>query len=345
MAYILEREIAQQPEIIRAFLDDQLENARKIANDLRGKFTYVLIAARGSSDNAARYAQYLFGIHHGLQVALATPSLFTMYGKPPDLTGALVVGISQSGQSPDIVAVLAEARRQGRPTLSITNDPTSPLAQESSWVLTLNTGEEKAVAATKTYTTSLAALALLSCVIEKDTRNLDLLHQVPERMQATLDGLKEAMAHVERYRYIAQCSVVGRGLNYSTSFETALKIKELTSVVAEPYSSADYRHGPIATAQRGSPVILIAPRGSIYKDMHALIGELKERQAELLIVSDDPQALELATLALPFAPGLPEWLTPLAAVLPGQRFAMQLTLEKGLNPDQPEGLHKVTSTL
>jgi glucosamine--fructose-6-phosphate aminotransferase (isomerizing) len=134
-------------------------------------------------------------------------------------------------------------------------------------------------------------------------------------------------------------------LNYSTSFETALKIKELTSVVAEPYSSADYRHGPIATAQRGSPVILIAPRGSVYQDMHSLIGELIQRQAELLIVSDDPQALAAANLALPFAPGLPEWLTPLLAVLPGQRFAMQLTLEKGLNPDQPEGLHKVTETL
>ncbi len=164
-------------------------------------------------------------------------------------------------------------------------------------------------------------------------------------MQNTLDGLQSAMTHVERYRYVNQLAVVGRGLNYCTSFETALKIKELSYVVAEPYSSADYRHGPIATALRGFPVILIAPKGSIYQDMHALIGELKQRQAELLIVSDDPQALQLANLALPFAPGLPEWLTPLVAVLPGQRFAMQLTLEKGLNPDQPEGLHKVTETL
>jgi glutamine---fructose-6-phosphate transaminase (isomerizing) len=345
MASILEREISQQPEVIQQFLQDQLNNAREIARDLRGKFSYVLIAARGSSDNAARYAQYLFGIQQGLQVALATPSIFTMYSKTIDLSGALVIGISQSGQSPDIVSVLAEAKKQNRPTLAITNDSTSPLAQTADNILALNTGVEKAVAATKTYTTSLAALALLSCTMAEDSQHLELLRQVPALMQSTLDGLKPAMEHVERYRYIDQCTVVGRGLNYSTAFETALKIKELTYVAAEPYSSADFRHGPIATARRGFPVILIAPRGSIYQDMHTLFGELKQRQAELLIVSDDPEALKEAALPLPFAAGMPEWLTPLVAVLPGQRFAMQLTLEKGLNPDQPEGLHKITETL
>lgn len=153
------------------------------------------------------------------------------------------------------------------------------------------------------------------------------------------------MKRVERYRYIEQCAVIGRGLNYGTAFEVALKIKELTYTVAEPYSSADFRHGPIATARRGFPVILILPKGSVYGDMHTLIGELHERQAELLIISDDAQALENAHLALPIPAGMPEWLTPLVAVLPGQRFALQLTLERGLNPDQPEGLHKVTETL
>lgn len=345
MASILEREISEQPEVIEHFLADQLHNARAIARSLRGKFSYILIAARGSSDNAARYAQYLFGIQHGLQVALATPSIFTMYNKTIDLTGALVIGISQSGQSPDIVSVLAEAKKQGRPTLAITNDSASPIAQTADCILPINTGPEKAVAATKTYTTSLAALALISCAMEDGAQPIELLRQVPDKMQTTLDGLKPAMAHVERYRYIDQCTVVGRGLNYSTAFETALKIKELSYVAAEPYSSADFRHGPIATARRGFPVIIIAPRGSVYQDMRALFGELTQRQAELLIVSDDPEALAESTLPLPFASGLPEWLTPLVAVLPGQRFAMQLTLEKGFNPDQPEGLHKVTETL
>ncbi len=153
------------------------------------------------------------------------------------------------------------------------------------------------------------------------------------------------MQHVERYRYMEQCAVIGRGLNYATAFETALKIKELTSVVAEPYSSADFRHGPIATATPGFPVFVVAPRGSVFQDIHALIAELQHRRAELLVISDDEQALNAAALALPFASGLPEWLTPLVAVLPGQRFALQLTIEKGLDPDKPEGLMKVTETL
>jgi len=345
MPSILEREIFEQPDIIQAFLQSEAENARRIARELSGRFNYMLIAARGSSDNAARYAQYLFGLHHRIQVALATPSLFTMYGTPPELSGALVVGISQSGQSPDIVSVLVEGKKQGRPTLAITNDATSPLAKTADYILPLNTGREMAVAATKTYTTSLAALALLSCSLIDTPQNMEALRQVPEQMRQTLNCLGEAMQHVERYRYMDQCDVIGRGLNYATAFETALKIKELTQVVAEPYSSADFRHGPIATATPGFPVIVIAPKGAIFQDTHALIDELRRRRAEVLVISDDQQALDSAVLALPFAPGLPEWLTPLVAVVPGQRFAMQLTLEKGFDPDKPEGLLKVTETL
>lgn len=345
MSSILEREILEQPEMVRSFLRNEEANARKIADQLRDRFGYILIAARGTSDNAARYAQYLFGLHQNIQVALATPSLFTMYQSAPNLAGALVVGISQSGQSPDIVAVLAEGRKQGRPTLAITNDSNSPLAKMADYILPLGTGVEKAVAATKTYTTSLAALALLSCCLGDDKSNLEALHAMPELMQRTIEVLQPAMQHVERYRYINQCAVIGRGLNYATAFEVALKIKELTRVVAEPYSSADFRHGPIATAQPGFPVIVIAPKGAIFQDMNSLIQELQSRKAELLVISDDQELLDVANLALPFSPGSPEWLTPLVAILPGQNFAMRLTTEKGLNPDHPEGLHKITETL
>ncbi len=345
MAPILEREILQQPEVVRNFLLSEGTNAQDIARKLRDRFRYVLIAARGSSDNAARYAQYLFGLQLHLQVALATPSLFTMYGTPPDLSEALVIGISQSGQSPDIVSVLAEARKQRRPTLAITNTANAPLSQTADYILPLNAGKEEAVAATKTYTASLAALALFSCALQENAQNLERLQSIPDQMQVTLEGLAPALSHVERYRYINQCAVIGRGLNYGTAFEVALKIKELTSVVAEPYSSADFRHGPIATAQPGFPVVVIAPRGAIYQDTRALINELQRRHTELLVISDDAQILAAANLALPFPAGLPEWLTPLVAVLPGQRFALQLTLEKNLNPDQPEGLRKITETL
>lgn len=345
MMPILEREIYEQPEIIRAFIQTEEQNARRIAAELRGRFHYILIAGRGSSDNAARYAQYLFGVHHRVQVALATPSLFTMYGAVPDMSGALVIGISQSGQSPDIVSVLAEGKKQGRPTLAITNEAASPLARAADFILPLSTGIEKAIAATKTYTTSLAALALLSCCLSENADHLAALRAIPDYIQRTLDGLAPSLRHAERYRYIEQTAVISRGLNYATAFEVALKIKELTQVVAEPYSSADFLHGPIATAQPGFPVVVIATRGAVFQNIRSLIDELRQRRAELLVISDDSQALEAANLALPFPAGIPEWLTPLVAVVPGQCFAMRLTIEKGLNPDQPEGLRKVTETL
>ena len=165
---ILEQEIKEQPFVVQRLLDRERPAAERLAADLRGKFGYVLIAARGTSDNAARYAQYLFGTHNQLQVALATPSLFTSYHTPPSLTGALVIGISQSGRSPDIISVVEEGKRQGRPTLVITNDPQSPLALAADHVINLDAGTERAVAATKTYTSSLAALALISVSLAKD---------------------------------------------------------------------------------------------------------------------------------------------------------------------------------
>jgi glucosamine--fructose-6-phosphate aminotransferase (isomerizing) len=341
----LESEILQQPEVISTLLSDERDNVREMVKEIRGKFNYVLIAARGTSDNAARYAQYLLGAHNHIQVALATPSLFSIYQSAPDLTGALVLGISQSGQSPDIVSVLAEANRQDRPTIAITNDTQSPLAQASQYAIPLHASPEKAVAATKSYTSSLAALALLSCCLEDSTPRFEDLQRVPEVMRHTITLLQESLRRVERYRYMNQCSVIGRGYNYATAFEIALKIKELTRVVAEPYSSADFRHGPIATVSRSFPVILVSPKGQVHSDMLDLVTRLKTLEAELLVISEDEKMLEKAHFPLPIAAGVPEWLSPLVAVLPGQLFAMHLTMAKGLNVDQPEGLTKVTETL
>lgn len=342
---ILYKEIHQQPAVISDLLTAESKNVAQIANTIRGKFKYVVIAARGTSDNAARYAQYLFGVHNQLQVALATPSLFTLYDTPPNLEGALVVGISQSGQSPDIVSVLAEGKRQGCPTLAITNETASPLAQTAHHVIPLHAGAEKAVAATKTYTSSLAALALLSCYLQEGDDRLEQLHQIPQIMQTALANLNAVIGRTERYRYMEHCAVIGRGFNYSTAFEIALKVKELTRVVAEPYSSADFRHGPIATVTQGFPLIMVAPAGAVSKDMADLIVHLKRLNAEMILISDDEQLLDGARLGLGIPPGLSEWLTPLVSVLPGQLFALNLALARGLSPDHPEGLHKVTETL
>jgi glutamine---fructose-6-phosphate transaminase (isomerizing) len=341
---LLESEILEQPDVIAQVIENELETVRQMTAQLKGKFKYVLIAARGTSDNAARYAQYLFGSHNQLQVGLATPSLFTLYDSVPDMSEALIIGISQSGQSPDIVSVLAEGQRQGRPTISITNDASSPLAQASDYVIPLHAAPERSVAATKSYTSSLAALALFSCCLADIPDLLEDLRRVPAYMRHTFQGLQHSLEHVERYRYMHHCAVIGRGYNYSTAFEISLKVKELTRTVAEPYSSADFRHGPIATVYRGFPVILIAPRGAIFMDVKELLDRLHSLQAETLIISDEAEVLDIAHLPLPIPAGLPEWLTPLVAVLPGQLFALNLTIQKGLDPDDPEGLTKVTET-
>jgi glucosamine--fructose-6-phosphate aminotransferase (isomerizing) len=343
---IMESEILEQPAVITRLLERETENVSRVAANLRGRFDYVVIAARGTSDNAARYAKYLLGAHNQLPVALATPSLFTMYQQPPKLDGALVIGISQSGQSPDIVSVVAEGARQSRPTLAITNDPKSPLAQTAEHCIPLHAGAERAVAATKTYTASLASLALFSVFLADDAGDrMNELHRLPERLSQTLAGLMPLLPRVERYRYISHCVVIGRGYNYATSFEIALKVKELTRVVAEPYSSADFRHGPIALVDEGFPVILVAPQGAVFSDICDLITELGHLGAEQLIITEDARMLEEADLALPLPAEVPEWLTPLVAVLPGQLFAMTLAQVRGLDPDQPVGLSKVTETL
>ena len=150
---------------------------------------------------------------------------------------------------------------------------------------------------------------------------------------------------VERYCYMDSCAVIGRGYNYATAFELALKLKELTYIMVSAYSSADFRHGPFATVSEGLPVIMVMPSGAIFDDMHDLAGELRRRGAELLVISESPQALALAKTPLPMATPLPEWLSPFVAILPGQLMALHLALSKGLNPDVPRGLHKVTKTL
>lgn len=344
MTTYLEQEIAEQPEAVARLLDREAERAARIVAGLP-TFSYALIAARGTSDHAATYATYAWAALAGFPVALATPSLHTLYHAPPRLRDALVVGISQSGQSPDIVAVLEEGRRQGRPTLAITNDGASPLAAAADHVIELHAGAERSVAATKTYTAQLAAMAMLAVIWGGDRERAAELAELPEAMAATLAGLSAVAARAERYRYIQQCLVLGRGYNYATAFELALKLKELTYAMADAYSSADFRHGPVATVSDGLPVILAMPSGAALPDMREMAADLKARGAELLVISDDEAALAEATTPLPLPAGIPEWLSPLAAILPGQRLALHLALARGLDVDQPRGLNKVTKTL
>ena len=344
MTSLLEQEIQSQPEVLARLLDREMRHISQIAAQLPS-FDYVLIAARGSSDHAATYAKYAWTSLGGYPVALAAPSLLTMYRTAPRLASALVVGISQSGQSPDILAVLEEGKRQGRPTLAITNDGASPLATLADHVIELHAGTEQSVAATKTYTAQLAVMAMFAAALSGDARHMDALQQLPAAIEATLQLSASIARQVERYRYMDRCIVIGRGYNYATSFELALKLKELTYVMAISYSSADFRHGPIATIESGLPVFLVMPTGATCADMLELAQDLRQRGAELLVISESQDALALARTALPIPPGIPEWLSPWTAIIPGQLVALHLALSKGLNPDVPRGLQKVTRTL
>ncbi|MEW6240780.1 MAG: SIS domain-containing protein [Chloroflexota bacterium] len=339
-------EIMEQPGRIRSLLASQKRTVEKIAASIRARdIAYVFLVARGTSDNAGRYANYLWGARNGLPLALATPSLFTYYRRPPRLKNALVVGISQSGQSPNIVSVLEEGRRQDCMTLAITNEPQSPLADSSDFVLDIQAGTEKAVAATKTYTSELVMIAMLSAALNADEAGWKELGRVAKWMEQTLTQDAFIAQAAQRYRYMRQCVVLGRGFNYATAFEWALKLKELTYVEAEPYSSADFQHGPIAMIESGFPVMAVAPRGKVFESLLDVLAHLrKDFLAELLVVSNARKALSLAQIPFTIPDDVPEWLSPLVCILPAQLFAYHLTRAKGYDPDQPRMIRKVTET-
>jgi glucosamine--fructose-6-phosphate aminotransferase (isomerizing) len=343
---ILENEIAEQPAALAATIDGSAQEIKALAEEInRRELSYVMIAARGSSDNAGVYAKYLFQAFNGLPVAMATPSLFTFHHRPPRLRSVLVLAISQSGQSEDIVEVVAEAKRQGALTAAITADPRSPLAAAAGWTLGLRTGPERAVAATKTFTSSLALVAALSAAVEKSAERIAAVRGLPELAAATVKGAADPVARrAERYRYMSRCVVISRGFSYGIAMEVALKLKELTYVTAEAYSSADFLHGPMAMLTPGFPVILIAPEGTMLPHLTEFAGALQDREAEIVSISDSPSMLRMGTTQLPFTRGAPEWLSPILSVIPGQMLAYRLAAAKGFDPDAPRGLRKVTVT-
>jgi glucosamine--fructose-6-phosphate aminotransferase (isomerizing) len=337
----VERELREQPGALARFLAAESDRVRALAPDLlRNDVNYALIASRGSSGNAARYAQYLFGTANRLPVAFSTPSLYTLYDAPPRLDGALAIAISQSGESPDVVAVLAE----GRPTLAITNEPESPLANEGEHVLPLHAGPEHAVAATKTYLNSLAAVALLSCGFAGDGARLDELVKVPNVLRAQVARSLADAAELDAYAGADGGAVVARGVNLGTAFEIALKIRELSGIPFEPFSSADLLHGPIAALLPGRPVLAVAPTGPALESMRDSFARLRARGAEIVAISDDARVLAEADKALPLLETLPEWLSPLLTVIPGQAAALRLATLRGGDVDRPAGLTKVTLT-
>ena len=336
-------EIMEQPAVVARLTADRrpFEEAAREARAAGARF--VLYAARGTSDNAAVYGKYLAAILAGVPAGLATPSAATLYGTRIDFRDCLVIGISQSGETPDVADYLAAARAGGAFTVAVTNDAGSPLAAAAHRVLATGAGAELAVAATKTYTSQLAALAAFWAAWTGDGGMAGALAgDVPAAMEAALETEAAVRAVATRLAVAERLIVAARGFNYATALEIALKLEETCYLAAMPFSAADLRHGPIAMIEARYPVLLFAPGGRTREGMLELRDDLRRRGAQTWLVADAPAAGDEAVVLLPRP--LPEALSPLTAVIPGQLLAYHLSLVRGLDPDHPRGLSKVTRT-
>jgi len=306
----------------------------------------VVLAARGTSDNAALFGRYLVEITTGIPVSLAAPSILTLYEARVDYREALVVAISQSGESPDVNVVLERAKAQGALTLGITNEASSTLARTAEHLFLVRAGRERSVAATKTYTGQMLLLYLLAYALGAPLRASEL-ERLPELAGAALRLEPEVRELSGRYRFMERAVVVGRGLNYANAFEFALKLMETCYVVAERFSSADFLHGPIALVERGFPVFAFAPRGATWASVGTMLEKLHGLRAEVVAITDSGQseAPLRATKVIRIPRRVKELLTPIPYILPAQLFAACLAEQKGLDPDRPRTLEKITRTL
>ena len=341
------QEIRQQPSTLERTLRGELRRVERFKRLVESrKPRLIVLCARGTSDNAAGFGRYLLEITTGIPVSLAAASVYTLYDAGLDLRDALVVAISQSGESTDTNLVLSRAREKGALTIGITNESASTMAGLAEHVFLVRAGREKSVAATKTYTGQVLFLYLLAYALGAQIR-IDDLRRLPEWVHQALELETEIAALSERYRFMDHAVVVGRGLNYATAFEFALKLMETCYVVAERFSSADFLHGPIALVEPDFPAFLFAPSGVTWPSTAEMLDKLRGLKAETVVITDrgNPAASGKATRAIRLRSKIEELFTPIPYIVPGQIFAASLAAQKGLDPDQPRTLSKVTQTL
>ncbi len=341
----LRTEIGEQPRVMQRLLDEGGPEANRHARHL-AEARHLTLVARGSSDNAATYGKYLFESIAGIVTASAAPSLVTRYHAAPRFAGGAVIGISQSGSSPDVAAVVAAGRKDGAFTLALTNVPRSRMARAARTTFLLRCGRERAVAATKTYTASCLALALLASATAV-VRKRDGL-----AFAGLVDAVREAALREDDAARLARrigtgrvLVVLGRGYDYAAALEGALKIKELARVWAEPYSSADFAHGPRTLLERGTPVLLFASRGATLAEARRMVGELRGRGARVYAITNDERLAEKVDDAVLLGARVGEALAPIALSVVAQHVAACLARRHGRDPERPAGLSKVTRTL
>jgi glutamine---fructose-6-phosphate transaminase (isomerizing) len=334
-------EIAEQPEVLAGLVSRRVEIA-EVAQRVRARRPrFALLAARGSSDHAALYAKYLIEVLLQLPAGLVSPSTTTLYGARPDLADVLLVSVSQSGGSPDLLEVTESARRRGALTVAVTNTPGSPLNEAAELAVDVGAGTELAVAATKTYSATLLALYLLVDAVRGGRgEHAAALGELAER---TLDGSSGAVADaVRRYRFVERVITTGRGYSSATAAEAALKLAETSYLAARAYSGADLLHGPVAAVDEETAVLAVTSAGHGGEAMREVLDVVRQRGADVLALGSAADAVS-AALRIP-VPETAEEVAPVLEVLPAQRLALGLALARGADPDHPRGLRKVTRT-
>ena len=339
-------EIDEQPDVVQRLLDRQLQSVRDVADVIRRRDpAAIVLVARGSSDNAAVYGRYLLEVCNRRLTSLAAPSSLTLYRRGPRLDRTVVIGVSQSGQGEDVIAYVREARAQGAATVGLVNDEASPLAQTAEWVIGCLAGPELSIPATKTVIAQMTLLAMLSSVLEEGASATAALGRLPEALRAALAQREAAARLAQALASTTVGSVIGRGFAFPPALEVALKLKETSYTRAEPFSAADFLHGPMALVEPGYSALVLDAGGRSGEAAVDLARTIQQRggQPALLRAGDlGPLEAGLPNVSLPASIGEPY--APIVVLVLGQLFAVELALARGLDPARPRGLHKVTST-
>jgi glucosamine--fructose-6-phosphate aminotransferase (isomerizing) len=339
------QEIAEQPAALEKTIAEERSKVKRLGQSLRAReIDLIVLVARGSSDNAALFGRYLLEITTGIPVSLSAPSVHTLYDAKLNLKRALVIGVSQSGEGEDINRVLDNARGAGAFTIGITNEPASSMVKLTDETLPMHGGKERSVAATKTFTGQMMLFYLLAAALAKDGVAIDYA-RIPEFAARALEQRPAIVELVQRYVFMENCVVVGRGLAYANAYEFALKLMETCYVVAERFSSADFLHGPVAMIERHFPVILFTPPGVMLEGTKDLIKRLRELRADTLTITGDLEVASMCSRSIIMPREIDEFLAPIPYIIPAQLFAALLAEAKGLDPDAPRSLSKVTRTL
>ena len=343
----LEKEIREQPEALARVLPANMDTIEAIVKEAKDAgVASVYFAARGTSDHACVYAQYLFAILAGIPCTLGTPSVFTKYGAKVNLKNVLVVGVSQSGKAEDVLAVLESANADGAITVAVTNNTDSPMAKTAKYHLFCGCGHEASIAATKTFTTQMMLLAGLAgkfggcdCFLKNLAENVPAA--VGKFMEETVPEIDKL---AEQYQNIPGAVILGRGISYPIALEGALKMLETNKLKMKGYPTSDFHHGPIAQIKKGDLVFVLSPKGDCTGDSHDIIEKLLKEEADVLVVTNDPAEILPGTHGIIVPDTGSELTSTFVNVLVFQMLACKMTIIRGIDPDKAGTINKITIT-